>query len=414
MDSLNPQLFDFTLISPSGKVYNSSNTSYQQFPDTKQTIMLVDIPVDGDWQFLTEYTLSVALFTSATDHKPSGIVSQPETRSSRSNQISLAFNDYADTLHVQVLYDTDRKNFDGSFIDEFSMVNNATLTFDWQNESIPDGEYFIYTRIDDGKNTSELQYAPGSILVQNNPGIETPQNLATVQQGDSVIVSWAAPVQTNTVAATIYYKDRSTQRTEEESVTDTTKMALKNMAPGRGYETWCRFMNDAGAYSPKSNMLEFVFTSSSRNNPPYFTMDRDSALIFVAGNQGTYTLLASDADGNALTITVAGSGTEFSVNNGGNATLVAGQNIIMLPVLKVYSGGYLHAYITTNNQYCSLLKNNLVASGEYETREDEIPKTTMDGSFFRVYPNPTSGKITLVFSDDIGTSTVNIQIYNMF
>ena len=306
MDSINPQLFDFTLINPSGKIFNSSNTSYQQYPDAKQTVMLVDMPVDGDWLFLTEYTGNVALFTSATDHKPSGIVSQPETRGNRSNQISLTYNDYADTLQVQVFYDTDHKNFDGSFIDNFSLVNNANLTFDWQNESIPDGEYFIYSRIDDGKNAPALQYAPGSILVQNNPGIETPQNLIAVKQGDSVIVSWTAPVQTNILAATVYYKDKSTQRTEEESVSNAAKITLKGLAPGRGYEIWCRFMNDADAYSPKSNVEEFVFTSGARNNPPYFTMNRDSAFIFVAGTGATYTLLASDADGNALTFTLPG------------------------------------------------------------------------------------------------------------
>jgi len=113
------------------------------------------------------------------------------------------------------------------------------------------------------------------------------------------------------------------------------------------------------------------------------------------------------------TITVAGSGTEFIVNDGGNANLVAGQNIIMFPVSKIHSGGYLHAYITTNNQYCSSLKNNLVASGN-ETQEDEIPATTMEGSFFRIYPNPTAGKITIVITDDIGTSIANVHFFNMF
>jgi len=113
------------------------------------------------------------------------------------------------------------------------------------------------------------------------------------------------------------------------------------------------------------------------------------------------------------TITVAGGGTEFSILSGGIATMVAGQNIILLPVSKVYSGGYLHAYITTNNQYCSSLKNYLVASGN-ETQDDEIPETTTDDLFFRIYPNPTTGEITIVVSDEMKSSTANIHIYNMF
>ncbi|MCX6278276.1 MAG: T9SS type A sorting domain-containing protein, partial [Bacteroidetes bacterium] len=316
MDSINPQLFDFSLISPTGKIYNSGNTSYQQFPDSKQTLMMVDMPIDGDWQFITAYTGNVALNFSAPNQKPTGMVNQPGTKQTLSNQVSLSFNDYADTIHVEVYYDTDRKNFDGSFIDDFSIVNNANLTFEWQNETLPNGEYFIYTRVDDGKNTPVLLYAPGSILVQNDANVETPQNMNAIQQGDSVIVSWNAPVQTNTYSTTVYYKDKSTQRTETESATDSTHLILKGLAPGRGYEIWCKFLNDAGFYGLNSNVQTLVFAGSAGNNPPYFTMDRDSSFIFVTGQEAAYTLLASDADGNVLSFTLPGD--TLGINIAGN------------------------------------------------------------------------------------------------
>ncbi len=52
------------------------------------------------------------------------------------------------------------------------------------------------------------------------------------------------------------------------------------------------------------------------------------------------------------TISVAGSGTTFIVQNGGNASMIAGHNIRYLAGTKVNSGGYLHGSITTTGQYC--------------------------------------------------------------
>ena len=314
MDSINPQLFDFSLINPSGKIFDSGNTAYQQFADAKQTVMRVDMPVDGDWQFVTSYAGNVAIYTSAPNQKPTGMVNQPGTKQALSNQVSLSFNDYDDTIHMEVYYDTDRKNFDGSFIDDFSIVNNATLSFEWQNENLPNGEYYIYSRIDDGVNTPVLQYAPGSILVMNDPSVETPVDFLAVQQGDSVVVSWDAPLQANTYGTIVYYMDKSTQNTEEKSVTDSTNLVLKGLAPGHGYEIWSKFSNAAGFYGQNSNVQNLVFASGSANNPPYFTSDRDSTFVFIAGEPANYTLLASDADGNPLSFNLPGDTLGISVN----------------------------------------------------------------------------------------------------
>jgi hypothetical protein len=53
------------------------------------------------------------------------------------------------------------------------------------------------------------------------------------------------------------------------------------------------------------------------------------------------------------TITVAGGGTSFTVENGGNATLISGNNILMMPGTMLQSGSSVTAKITTNGTYCS-------------------------------------------------------------
>ncbi|MBP6872842.1 MAG: C39 family peptidase [Bacteroidales bacterium] len=56
--------------------------------------------------------------------------------------------------------------------------------------------------------------------------------------------------------------------------------------------------------------------------------------------------------GAAQTITTAGGGTTFTVQSGGTATLIAGQNILMLPGTLLQSGSSVLGKITTNGTYC--------------------------------------------------------------
>ncbi|MCX6304053.1 MAG: hypothetical protein NT040_03705, partial [Bacteroidetes bacterium] len=55
------------------------------------------------------------------------------------------------------------------------------------------------------------------------------------------------------------------------------------------------------------------------------------------------------------TIIVAGGANTFLVQNGGQATFIAGQMISFLPGTKVETGGYLLGTITTTGQYCGAL-----------------------------------------------------------
>ncbi len=306
-DTINPTLFDITLQSPTGQLFDMNNANHYQHDSlNKQTIMSILQPIEGEWYVLTAYEGDLAVYVIGVDQKPSVLVDQPSSRRTRSNEISLTFNDYADTVQVQVYYNTNNKRFDGSFIDEFTLINNAVLNFTWANQDVPNGEYFIYSRIDDGKNTPVLQYAPGSIWVENDPNIETPQNFIAIQEADSVNANWSAPQQPYTFASVVYYKDLSTGRTEQKAVVGNNSTTLKNLLPGRGYEIWCKFINEEGTYSPKSNTETLVFASSNRNNPPYFTMDRDSIFVFIAGEYSQYNLLANDADGDLLTFSIPG------------------------------------------------------------------------------------------------------------
>lgn len=109
------------------------------------------------------------------------------------------------------------------------------------------------------------------------------------------------------------------------------------------------------------------------------------------------------------TITVAGNGSTFIIENGGSATLIAGKNIKFLSGARVNNGGYLHGYIATNGQFCGAQQPSMVAS----TLGVTSIITDTYKPFFIIYPNPTSGKFTIEINEDILVSDITIDIFGM-
>jgi hypothetical protein len=236
--------------------------------------------------------------------------------------ISMCINDYSDTMNVQVYYDNTSNRFNGTMIDEFRVINNGTLDFEWQNQNVPNGEYYIYCSVDDGYNTPYLQYANGSIWVENDPGIESPQDFKVAQENNAFRVSWDEPVSESIIAATVYYKNISSSRIAEESVYDNTSLIITDLEPGQEYQLWACFIHENGNFSEPGEKINYIFTSGKRNNPPYFTLNPDSTFIFVEGQQKQYILTANDADGDMLT---------YNIPDNTLGITIFGENLIWKP-----------------------------------------------------------------------------------
>lgn len=109
-------------------------------------------------------------------------------------------------------------------------------------------------------------------------------------------------------------------------------------------------------------------------------------------------------------ITVAGSSTYFTVQNGGSATLIAGQQIFFLPGTTVFQGGYLHGYITTTSQYCGT-KAATITENQHTTDETAVDNDA--SAWFKLYPNPTDGPVTLEMREKDSPQQINVTVFSL-
>jgi hypothetical protein len=121
------------------------------------------------------------------------------------------------------------------------------------------------------------------------------------------------------------------------------------------------------------------------------------------------------------TITVAGGNTTFDVISGGSATFIAGQKIYFLPGTTIYTGGYMHGYITSDGQYCTNPTNPVFSSGAGNPEKSAInpgivepnPFINSGNSAIRVYPNPAVSFINVEMVDHRQDGITGILLENI-
>jgi len=112
------------------------------------------------------------------------------------------------------------------------------------------------------------------------------------------------------------------------------------------------------------------------------------------------------------TLVIAGNGTTFIVQSGGNVNLIAGEKIYLMPGTMVYAGGYLHGYIASNGQYCTVPSNPVVINPN-EKSVEESNSNVIETDICRIYPNPTNGKFIIELSGQMTGMNVTVDILGM-
>jgi hypothetical protein len=293
---------DFSLLSPSGKAYNKSNTLYQALEKNLQTVMAVEKPEYGEWKIIPNSSYENFKVFSL-DAAPTVMFDKPLVKET-STDIRLLLNDFDDDLTVTFFYDTDKSGFDGIPVTEISGVHDAVLDYQWHPQDLSDGSYYIYCRVDDGKNTPVLLYAPGAISISNNitPAFDiVPQNVRLETNNNVVTVSWDASNDDKINYATVYYKNDKTEQVSGR-VSDSTSVMLGDLIPGMRYQVWVTYTDTLDNESLISNIVEFTH-SVNGNNIPYITSDEDY-WVFREGERTKVTFNAYDVDDDNLSFDV--------------------------------------------------------------------------------------------------------------
>lgn len=349
-------LFDFSVTEPGGTIYNNNNSGYHQFPSSSQTILVIDNPKSGNWMFSTGQQGAITTEFKVINQAPSALVSMPATRGSRDNKIRLSMMDYSDTLKVEVYYDTDNQHFDGVFIQEFSVMNNADLEFLWHNSDLQNGEYYIYTRINDGKNSPVLQYAPGSIIV-NNYYVEAPQNVTATVSNGSLHVAWNAPMGSDILLTEISVQDVYNKSQYSYSVVNENNYSISDLPVGREYSVRCRFANLESKMSDYSSAVNLVVTGGSRVTPPYFAMDKDVVWTFVENQTNSFEINVVNPDGAGISI--------FLLDNEYGMSLV--DNTFFWTPSMSQKGYYRQAIVVTSGAGSDTLYQQIAVYSEEQT-----------------------------------------------
>lgn len=109
------------------------------------------------------------------------------------------------------------------------------------------------------------------------------------------------------------------------------------------------------------------------------------------------------------TIYIAGSGTSFVVQSGGSATMIAGQRLFYYPGTTVQSGGYMRGYIAPTGPWCGTMAPSIAT---VVTGKEELT-AILDQNRFKVYPNPTTGNLTIEQTGEKISELVKIEVYSM-
>ncbi|MCX6305673.1 MAG: PA14 domain-containing protein [Bacteroidetes bacterium] len=141
---------------------------------------------------------------------------------------------------------------------------------------------------------------------------------------------------------------------------------------------------------------------------------RDTCFVTVMNDSANATGIISPYGSSCYsalhTIRVAGNGDIFMVQNGGISEMIAGENILYLPGTKVEHGGYMHGYIAPGGPWCQSTKSSFADEGSAEI--GQIPESSQDSEPVSVWPNPTTGKITIEIESSQGISPVMIRCYD--
>jgi PKD repeat protein len=168
--------------------------------------------------------------------------------------------------------------------------------------------------------------------------------------------------------------------------------------------------NDSLVYEPANGDHIWCLLNSSATCPAGNPATSDT-IVMVVSTISLNTVIQSDTITDwrcyeALqTITVAGEGSPVLISTNAIVTLIAGEAILIYPGLTVQPGAFFHGYIAPEGPWC--MSPTMVTTGTWQ------PDDLSQKSGFRIFPNPTGGRVYIQPTEENLTVSYRVEIFTL-
>lgn len=199
----------FSLVNPNGnRVKPGVDVGIYYTQVLTNAYIVVSDPISGTWQAEVgnlegdEYYVLNVLGSNVPPQVEVGKVTEIGE-----NRFTIEWKavDPDDTPTLALYYDSDGEGSDGRLIAQG--LDPSTASYDWNGSQVPSGDYYVYARIDDLRNTPAIDYAEEPVSVVNTEPPVAPTGLS----GDvpapwtSLTACWDRNPEVDVVGYRVYY-----------------------------------------------------------------------------------------------------------------------------------------------------------------------------------------------------------------
>jgi len=192
--------------------------------------------------------------------------SAAEEPGSESYTIRWTANDADDEAVVSLYYDRDGTGRDGWLIAH--CLSEGGGSYVWDTSEVGSGTYYVYGRIDDGRNLVVVSYSTGTVRVVDSIPPAAPSGLSVSLGGGVAELSWEASPEDDVIGYEVHYGDEPYTYTGSYSATNVTSFRLPHKpSPETAYMAVSAYDSSGNSSPPSEGVrLSFVYLPVVLNN----------------------------------------------------------------------------------------------------------------------------------------------------
>lgn len=201
------------LVTPEGITLTKENyssyqgASYYESDADKTSFFEITPASKGTWKFgMTNLNQGEGDLFALCSHQAPKITFESVSPSSKGYSINLKVEPKDEDTKVSLFYTNSPDFANGLSIEKSLTSTTGNYNVEWDTTNVPNGNYLIFAKADDGKNPEEVSYFQNQLSVNKNP-INPPTNLSGARNGETATLSWTPSTSSNIAGYDILYTD---------------------------------------------------------------------------------------------------------------------------------------------------------------------------------------------------------------